>query len=148
MAQVSKQGVALIKSYEGCRLEAYQDAGGVWTIGYGHTGPVGDHTIHAGMVIDQLMADALFLQDLGSKAEQVENLLAHAATQGQFDALVSLSYNIGVEALRTSTLLQKFNASDFKEAAQQFVEWIFVGKEIEQGLVRRRAAEMILFLSF
>jgi lysozyme len=144
MAQVSKEAQVFIKSFEGLRLEAYQDAGGVWTIGYGHTGP----DVVPGRVIDQLTADALFLQDLGSIAGQVENLLAHPATQGQFDALVSFAYNAGVEALHTSTLLRKFNAGDLAGAAREFGEWVHVGQEIEMGLVRRRVAEIVMFMSF
>ena len=143
MAHVSEKGLRLIKNSEGLRLTAYQDAVGVWTIGYGHTGP----DVVAGLTITLVRAEALLRGDLQRFERGVESALSRPATQGQFDAMVSLAYNVGVGAFQGSTLRQKFNAGDTDGAAQQFAEFIHAGGAILKCLVRRRASEIIVFCS-
>lgn len=138
---VSDEGLDLIKSFEGCRLTAYRDAAGVWTIGYGHTGP----DVVPGGTITQQEADALLQADVNRFASGVEALVEVPMTQEQFDALVSFAYNIGLSAFGQSTLLRLLNAEDYDGAANQFQRWVHGGGKVLPGLVRRREAEAELF---
>jgi lysozyme len=141
MYAYSKKGMALTEGFESCRLTAYRDQGGVWTIGWGHTGP----DVHEGLVITQGWADSLLEQDL-SKAERAVNLLVTAAiTQDEFDALVDFAFNVGIGALEGSTLLTKLNADDVAGAAEEFARWDHVKGQVVAGLLRRRLAEKALF---
>lgn len=133
--------VQLVRNSEGLRLEAYQDCGGVWTIGYGHTGP----DVHAGLVISAMTADSLLHADLQATASRVSEMLAVPVTQGQFDALVDFAFNLGCGRLHGSTLLEMVNRRDFAGAAGQFGLWVHDGAEVLPGLVARRKAEMEMF---
>lgn len=104
-----------IKKFESCRLTAYQDAAGVWTIGYGHTG-----SVYTGMQISQEQAEDLLKEDLKRFEAAVNRYVTGALTQGRFDALVSFSFNVGEGALKKSTLLKKMNAGDMDGAAREF----------------------------
>ena len=86
--QTSDKGIALIKQFEGCKLTAYQDSVGVWTIGYGRTKPVDGKPIRAGMTINQETAERLLKTGLVSYESDVSRLVKVGLTQGQFDALV------------------------------------------------------------
>lgn len=146
--QVSQRGIDLIHSFESCKLNAYPDPGSKdgnpWTIGWGSTGP----DIKRGTVWTQAQADARFAADLAKFAAKVEALLGDAPTdQSQFDALVSLAYNIGAEALRKSTVLRKHKAGDHPGAADAFGMWVKNDGKTMRGLVRRRAAEAALYLA-
>ncbi len=148
--QTSDEGIALIKGFEGCRLTAYPDpgtGGTPWTIGYGWTLPVDGKPVRPGMTIDQATADRLLKTGLVSYESDVLKIVKVKLTQGQFDALVSLAYNIGSRALSTSTLLKKLNAGDIKGAADEFLRWNKAGGKVLNGLTRRREAERALFLS-
>lgn len=145
--QTSDKGIALIKEFEGCKLTAYQDSVGVWTIGYGWTQPVDGKPIRAGMTIKQETADRLLKTGLISYESDVSRLVKVGLTQGQFDALVSFTYNLGPRSLSTSTLLRKLNAGDYAGAADEFVRWNKAGGKVLNGLSRRREAERALFLS-
>ncbi|MBA7854133.1 lysozyme [Enterobacter sp. RHBSTW-00901] len=145
--QTSDKGIALIKEFEGCKLTAYQDSVGVWTIGYGWTQPVDGKQIRAGMVIKQEEADRLLKTGLVSYENDVSRLVKVGLTQGQFDALVSFTYNLGARSLSTSTLLRKLNAGDYAGAADEFLSWNKAGGKVLNGLTRRREAERALFLS-
>ena len=148
--QTSDEGIALIKGFEGCRLTAYPDPGTggfPWTIGYGWTLPVDGKPVRPGMTIDQATADRLLKTGLVSYENDVLKIVKVKLTQGQFDALVSLAYNIGSRALSTSTLLKKLNAGDIKGAADEFLRWNKAGGKVLNGLTRRREAERALFLS-
>lgn len=137
---VSDKGLALIKEFEGCKLTAYQDSVGVWTIGYGHT-----KTAQEGMVITQEQADELLAQDVHEHALGVYKALKVSIEQHRFDALVSLAFNVGVNAVRNSTLLEMINHGAEKSAAAQFDRWNKAGGKVLAGLVRRRAAERKLY---
>ncbi|CZX20467.1 glycoside hydrolase family protein [Enterobacter kobei] len=145
--QTSEKGIALIKQFEGCKLTAYQDSVGVWTIGYGWTQPVDGKPIRAGMTIKQETADRLLKTGLVSYESDVSRLVKVGLTQGQFDALVSFTYNLGSRSLSTSTLLRKLNAGDYAGAADEFLRWNKAGGKVLNGLTRRREAERALFLS-
>lgn len=145
--QTSDKGIALIKQFEGCKLTAYQDSVGVWTIGYGWTHPVDGKPIRAGMTIKQETAERLLKTGLVSYESDVSRLVKVGLTQGQFDALVSFAYNVGSRALSTSTLLKKLNAGDIKGAADEFLRWNKSGGKVMPGLTNRRKAERALFLS-
>ena len=145
--QTSEKGIALIKQFEGCRLTAYQDSVGVWTIGYGWTKPVDGKPIRAGMTIKQETAERLLKTGLVSYENDVSRLVKVDLTQGQFDALVSFTYNLGARSLSTSTLLRKLNAGDYAGAADEFLRWNKAGGKVLNGLTRRREAERALFLS-
>lgn len=134
----------LVKRFEGCRLTAYPDpatGGDPWTIGFGTTGP----GIKPGTVITQDDAENYLRRDLVHVGEQIDKLLTVDVTQGQFDALVSLAYNIGVGNLAKSTLLRKLNAGDVLGAAMEFPKWRNAAGRVMPGLVTRRAAEQALF---
>lgn len=144
--QTSEKGIALIKQFEGCKLTAYQDSVGVWTIGYGWTQPVDGKPIRSGMTIKQETAERLLKTGLVSYESDVSRLVKVGVTQGQFDALVSFTYNLGARSLSTSTLLRKLNAGDYAGAADEFLRWNKAGGKVINGLTRRREAERALFL--
>jgi GH24 family phage-related lysozyme (muramidase) len=145
--QTSDKGISLIKQFEGCKLTAYQDSVGVWTIGYGWTQPVDGKPIRAGMTIKQETAERLLKTGLVSYESDVSRLVKVGLTQGQFDALVSFTYNLGARSLSTSTLLRKLNGGDYAGAADEFLRWNKAGGNVLNGLTRRREAERALFLS-
>ena len=142
--KISQAGLGLIKRFEGCELEAYQDAVGIWTIGYGHTGP----DVHEGLKITQAQADAILAKDVERFASGVAANVRVALTQSEFDALVSFAFNVGLTAFRTSTLLKLLNDnSDRSVVATQFLRWNKAGDKVLEGLTKRRNAEKELFLS-
>ncbi|EMR4174198.1 lysozyme [Serratia marcescens] len=144
---ISKDGIELIKRFEGLRLKSYQDSVGVWTIGYGWTQPVDGKKVGPRMQIDQATADRLLKCGVVQYEQGVNQLVKVKITQGQFDALVSFAYNLGLRSLSTSTLLQKLNDGDKQGAADQFGRWVSAGGKRLDGLVARRAAEREMFLS-
>ncbi len=139
--RTSPAGVEAIKRFEGCVLETYKCAAGVDTIGYGHTG----RDVVPGLVWSQKQADAALVKDLGRFELAVEDAIARPMTQGQFDALVSLAFNIGAEHFRTSTLVKRFNAGDERGAGLQFIVWNRVAGKVSAALLERRAAELWTF---
>ncbi|HAJ6812167.1 lysozyme [Escherichia coli] len=148
--QTSDKGIALIKQFEGCKLTAYPDpgsGGAPWTIGYGWTQSVDGKPVRPGMTIDQATADRLLKTGLVSYENDVSRLVKVKLSQGQFDALVSFTYNLGSRSLSTSTLLSKLNAGDYAGAANEFPRWNKAGGKVLNGLTRRREAERALFLS-
>lgn len=153
---IGNAGLQLIREFEGCAkrrtngsVEAYPDpgTGGVpWTIGWGSTTDEDGRAIAPGTVWTQERCDARFAAHVAEFAEEVATLLGNAPTgRNQFDALVSLAYNIGTRALGTSTLLRMHLAGDHTGAAEQFGRWNRAGGRVLAGLVRRRAAEAALY---
>lgn len=145
---ISVAGIALIKEREGLRLEAYQDTGQVWTIGYGHTSAAGGMKVYPGLTITHAQSEQLLKDDLARMTYPVINdLVKVPLTQGQFDAMCSFIYNLGATQVSTSTLLKRLNQGNYNAAADQFGRWVYDnGVELE-GLVIRRAKERALFLS-
>lgn len=148
MRRIGPKGLALIKKFEGCKLTPYRCPSGILTVGFGSTGP---HVI-AGKSITQAEADALLLADLSRFESGVVALLGGRETApGQFSALVSFAFNVGLFALSGSTLLRKHMAGDYAGAADQFLKWdkARVNGVLKSlpGLTKRREAERELYLS-
>ena len=126
-----------IKAFEGLRLEAYRDAAGVLTIGYGHTGS----DISEGDRITEYWAKELLHDDLGATEAAVRRLHV-ARTQGQFDALVSFAFNLGIKRLQGSTLLKVIREGGSRQQIrQEFKRWVYAGGKKLHGLERRREWE-------
>lgn len=138
--KISIEGINLIKKFEGFMAKPYQDGGGVWTIGYGHT----RYTSAGTPEITEQEAEELLREDLAHAQEAVNKLITVALTQNQFDALVSLVYNCGTAPL-LRTLGQLLNKYDYAGAAKQFIKWCHDNGEIVEGLLIRRRAEADLF---
>jgi len=139
--KTSKKGIELIKKYEGLKLKAYKCSAGVWTIGYGHT-----KNVKQGDVITEGQAEILLIYDLFDFENCIKKNVTIPLTQNQFDALVSLCFNIGCGNFLKSTLLKKLNEGKIAEAAKEFLKWNKAdGKELA-GLTKRRQEEMELFL--
>ena len=138
--EISSEGIALIKFFERCRLTAYQDTGGVWTIGYGHT-----KGVRQGLIWTQAQADSALLNDLRKSEGYVDHYVKVPLKQYQFDALVSWTFNLGPGNLRSSTLLKKLNKKLYNQAPREIERWIKVNGRVLLGLQRRRSAEALLF---
>jgi lysozyme len=138
---INKAGLELIKHYEGCSLEAYQDTGGVWTIGYGHTGV----TARNGMNITQKKAEKLLREDLAWAEKAVIRFLRVGVNDNEYAALVSFVFNVGMGAFRRSTLLRMVNLNDFFAAEKEFGLWKYDDGIEQPGLVARREAEVELW---
>jgi lysozyme len=138
----SDEGLALTKSFEGLRLEAYKDSGGIWTVGYGHTGP----DLLAGMKISQADADMMLRADLSVAVACVNRGVTEEISQPQFDAMVDFCFNVGRGNFLQSSLLRKVNVGDLEGAAAQFLLWVNIAGRKSDGLVRRRKAEHAMFL--
>ncbi|MEO1590268.1 MAG: lysozyme [Cyanobacteria bacterium J06632_22] len=139
--RTNSNGLRLIKSFEGLRLTAYQDAVGVWTIGYGTT-----RNVRRGMRITREQAEAFLKEDLNRFEKAVNDAVKVPINDNQFSALVSFTYNVGAGALRSSTLLKKLNRRDINGAANELPRWNKAGGRVLAGLTRRRNAERALFL--
>jgi len=139
---INQAGLNLIKEFEGCILQTYDDGVGVLTIGYGHT-----QGVSWGQTITQLQAEELLKQDLNYFEQSVTTLVKVPLTENQFAALVSFTFNVGVGAFSESTLLRLLNQKDYRAAADQFQRWVNGGGKEMAGLVRRRTSERILFLT-
>lgn len=127
---------AKVKEFEGCKLTAYQDSKGVWTVGIGHT-----KGVKKGMRITMQQAEAYLTQDLAAACNYV-NSQRVCKTQGQFDALVDFCFNLGTRSLARSTLLYKIKQGrPTAEIQAQFRRWVYAGKTKLPGLVRRREWE-------
>ena len=137
---ISNEGISLIKKFEGCELESYKDAVGVWTIGYGHT-----KNVKEGMSISKEQADNMLLNELDEYCEYVENAVEVDLEQCQIDALVSWTYNLGPTNLKNSTMLKVLNNKDFEQVPNEIKRWNKAGGEVLDGLIRRREAEALLF---
>ena len=143
---MSVKGIMLLKRFEGLRLTAYQDTGGVWTIGYGHTSAAGGMPVYKGLVITNERAEQLLKEDLERMTYPViQRLVKVPLSQGQFDALASLVYNLGEGQVSRSTLLRLLNDKDYRGASSEFDRWVYVNKTKLDGLVRRRKDERELF---
>lgn len=138
---ITKEAVDLIKVFESCVLHAYLCPAGVWTIGYGHTGP----DVKKGMIITQADAERILDSDLKIFSSMVTPIIKVPINENQFSALVSFAFNAGVYALEKSTLLRMLNKGDISGAAAQFERWVYADGKVLPGLVRRRKAERALF---
>lgn len=132
-----------IKSYESCQLLPYKDAVGYYTVGYGHkcTDMTYPHRI------TQERAEELFEKDIRATESGLNSLNLPRLTQNQYDALVSFTFNLGIARLRRSTLLKRIYArSPAKYIQDEFRKWVYAGKTVLQGLVKRREYEAQLWV--
>lgn len=133
-----------LKEFEGLRTKTYYDAAGVPTIGYGHTGP----DVRLGDVITQYWAEHLLRADIFD-TEKAVDALDVAVTQGQFDALVSFAFNLGIGKLKSSTLLKTIKAGGNRNAIRrEFKKWVYAGGKLLPGLVKRRDWEADRFFAY
>ena len=139
----SEAGLQLTESFEGLELKAYRDVVGGLTIGYGHTGS----DVVPGLTITQEQAEALLDADVQSAVDTVNHVVTVDVTQGQFDAMVDFTFNLGSRAFSGSTLAKDVNAGNFAGAAGQFLLWDHAGGVAVPGLLRRRQAEVAMFNS-
>ena len=136
----SKTALSLVEKFEGCELTAYQDQGGVWTIGFGHT-----QNVYPGMHITLDEAEEYAKSDLECAEIFVNRLVKVDLSQDEFDALVDFVFNLGPVAFQTSTMLQLINEKQFHAAADQFQRWDHCGGKVVAGLLNRRKMEAALF---
>lgn len=139
--RLNEAGLALIKQWEGCRLTAYRDPAGVWTIGYGHTDAAGPPRVTPGLTLTQAEAEALLRADLARFEAAVEAAVTVPLTDNQFAALVSFCFNVGPANFRRSTLLKRLNAGDDGTVPAELAKWTRAGGKALAGLANRRAAE-------
>jgi len=139
MRKINEYGLAKIKQWEGLKLEAYQDSGGVWTIGYGHTSAAGLPKVTKGMRVSESVADEILKSDLNIFEKRVNNLVKVPLSDNQFSTLVSFDLNTG--KLDSSTLLKKLNKGDYASVPQELMKWVYVKGVKNKGLVNRRSAE-------
>lgn len=140
---ISERGIKLIQEFEGLRLRSYLCPANVWTIGYGSTGP----HVRSGMVITKAEAVDLLKRDLVRFEQGVLRAVApKIPNQNQFDAMVSLAFNIGTAAFARSTVARQFKNGNIVASANAFGMWTKAKGKTLPGLVRRRASEKELFL--
>lgn len=153
--KTSADGQTVTKHFEGLRLKAYPDpktGGAPWTAMYGATGP----DIRQGMVFTQAQADARLIADLAAVEADVAHAVTVPLTQGQFDALVSIVFNVGhgspvrdgiirLKSAYPSTLLRMLNQTNYLGARNEFAKWVSPGSNVEHGLRKRRRAEQALW---
>jgi len=137
---ISDEGVMLVKKFEGCKLEAYQCAAGVWTCGYGST-----RGVQQGDVWSMEKAEIMLIDELEEYGTHVTNLVNVHLNQCQYDALTSFCFNLGPTNLESSTLLKIINQSIYEEIPFQLKRWNKVNGQVNDGLIRRREAEALLF---
>ena len=138
--EISQEGLALIKKFEGCELKSYQDSVGVWTIGYGHT-----KGVKPNMEITKEEAEKMLKEELPEYEGYVEKCVEVPLSQNEFDALVCWVYNLGPTNLLQSTLLKVLNQGQKEKVPEQIKRWNKAGGIVLNGLVRRREAEALLF---
>jgi lysozyme len=150
--KLTKAGANLIQHYEGClqkkgeHYHAYKCPAGVWTCGWGSTGPPhGEHKIDSTTRWSREQCDEAFLKDMQQFEKSVRKLVRVPLTANQYDALVSFTYNCGANALERSTLLKRVNAGDHAGAAKEFHKWNKANGKALAGLTRRRASESLLY---
>lgn len=141
--RITAKGLALIKEFEGLRLEAYLCPAGVWTIGWGHT-----KGVKKGDRIDISTAEKYLREDIEEAEKGIEKLVKVKLNDNQFSALVSFVFNFGETKFRSSTLLRVINTDPYSpNVAVQFRRWVYADGKISQGLIRRREAEVKLYQS-
>ena len=146
---VNQAAIDLIKEFEGFRANAYRDAVGVWTIGYGHTSRAGDPKVKPGMRITRAEGEHILKKDVAKFAAGVERVLGDDADKlndNQFGAIVSFAYNVGIGNLKRSSVLKAIRRGDLDAVPSKLKLWNKAGGKVLKGLVRRRKAEGELFM--
>lgn len=147
--KTAQKGIDLIKKYEGFRAKPYLCPARVPTIGYGATYyPNGNKVKMTDPLIDEIQAENMLKSMLVSYENGVNRYVQQPINQNQFDALVSFAYNVGLGALKSSTLLKRVNADSCDENIRvQFMRWNRAGGKELKGLTRRRMEEADLYFS-
>jgi lysozyme len=135
--QISEDALHAISQREGLRLDAYEDTGGTWTIGYGHT-----KGVKQGDKITQEQALAYLQADIARAEDCVSKSVTVQLSDNQYGALVSFAYNIGCDAFCKSTLVKKLNEGDYESVHKEMFRWIYVNKIPSDGLINRRKSEI------
>jgi lysozyme len=144
--EISNTGLDLIKQFEGFRSSPYLDTGNTPSIGFGTIlYPDGKPVTMEDPPITESQALEYLQYNVNQKCDSINKIVTTSLNQNQFDALCSFAYNLGINALRNSTLLKLVNQGDFKAASQQFLSWDHSGGIVIPGLERRRIAEQQLF---
>lgn len=143
--QLSHSGLEFLKDQEGFEAKAYRDGGGVWTIGFGTT-RINGKPVEAGMTCTESEALLWLAQDTASAQTTLNQSVRVPLRQSQFDALVSLVYNIGSDAFLKSTLLRMLNMGDYMGAYAQMSRWDHDNGKVVLGLTKRRMREQSLFI--
>src|SRR5690349_4855759 len=142
MRPIPSACVDIVKKFEGCRLTSYKCPAGIWTIGFGQTGP----DIVQGVTWTQEQAEGRLNASLEKFAADVDGMVSVPISDNQRGALISFSFNLGSNALRNSTLLRMLNHGEYEDAADQFPRWNKSNGKVLNGLTARRVAERELFL--
>lgn len=140
MRHITQEGLSLIKRFEGFSPRIYLDAAGLPTIGYGHLLRVGEAEMFRNGITEEA-GEALLIKDVLRTQQAVLRLIHVPLTDGQFDALVSFTFNLGSGALQRSTLRRKVNREQHDDVPPEFMRWVWAGGRKLKGLVRRREAE-------
>ena len=144
MSHVTQAGIDLIKQFEGFSPTVYICPAGYPTIGYGHVVKTQEREQFAdGITTEQ--AETLLRQDVQTAERAVLPLITVPLTDGQFDALVSFTFNLGAGALQRSTLRRRVNRGDHAAVPAEFRKWVWAGGKKLEGLVRRRVEEVNLY---
>lgn len=144
---VNQETIDLIKRWEGCKLKAYKDVAGIWTVGYGLTSRAGFIEVGPETTLTQEEADWYLEQVVNDFANKIRPMITAPITDNQFGAFVSLAYNIGTGAFKKSSALRRFNDGQIMEVPAAMRMWKKAGGKVVQGLVNRREAEIKLFLT-
>lgn len=139
--RLSAPGANFIKSFEELRLRSYQDQGGVWTIGWGHTAGVGP-----GMTITEEQAESFFKNDAMEAAHILNAGVPVGLYQYEYDALISIIFNIGGAQFASSTLRRALRMARYDLAADEFPRWNKVKGKVSNGLKKRREWERRMFV--
>lgn len=143
----NKAGLDLIKSFEGLKLETYVCSGGVNTIGYGTT-LINGKMVQNGLKISLEDAERFLIEDIKKFESGVSKVVYTSLNDNQFSSLVSFSYNVGLGALRGSTLLKMVNRNPNDPLIRnEFLKWNKINKVESRGLTRRRKAESDLYFT-
>lgn len=144
--KLDSNGYRLIQGFEGLKLSAYKDSAGIPTIGYGNITYENGTKVKMGDKITQEKADLLFQHFANRFASQVDSFVTATVNQNQFNAMVSLAYNIGIGAFSKSTLLKKVNKNSCDSTIKdEFMKWVNAGGKRIQGLINRRAKEAEIY---
>lgn len=146
LKDISENGYAIIRDFEGFRADAYLDTGGVWTIGFGTIRYPNGTKVKKGDKCTRGQAELWLMNDAKWVDACLDKYVTSKLTQNQFDALASFVYNVGETAFSKSTMLTLLNQSKFDLASSQFDRWIYDNGKVINGLVNRRTQEKQLFL--
>ncbi|MEQ9116208.1 MAG: lysozyme [Rickettsiales bacterium] len=140
--KISRFGIAMIKKFEGFSSTPYKCPAGLQTIGYGHVIQKGEALLH----LTEKQAESLLLRDI-NMYETALSSLGIRFSQNQFDALLSLSFNLGLRNFLNSTLCKYLKLGDFIAASKEFTRWVYSAGRVLPGLQRRREIEKNLFMT-